>query len=74
VLLETDVRKCKDHSWNYVYNQGDTVTLTQEELGAYAKMKEFRDPALPCTIGVHYFETPEGARKLAHFWQNIHSI
>jgi hypothetical protein len=50
------------------------VQLSQKERDGYDTMKEFNDPAHPCCTGIHYFETREGAVKLASFWQNIHSI
>lgn len=63
-----------DHAWDFVYEKGATVQLSQKERDGYDTMKEFNDPAHPCCTGIHYFETREGAVKLASFWQNIHSI
>jgi hypothetical protein len=63
-----------DHAWEFLYKKGATVTLSQKERDGYDTMKEFNDPIHPCTTGIHYFETKEGALKLAAFWQNIHSI
>lgn len=49
------------------------MSLTQKERDGYDTMKEFNDPAHPCTTGIHYFESREAAHKLALYWQNIHS-
>jgi hypothetical protein len=63
-----------DHAWDFVYQKGATVQLSQKERDGYDTMKEFNDPAHPCCTGIHYFESKEGAIKLASFWQNIHTI
>ncbi len=60
--------------WDFIYVKGEHASITATERDGYDSMKEFNDNAKTCTPGIHYFETREGAIKLAIFWRDIHNM